>query len=654
LASRLQTLLNADVAALRLWFTEQELDAKSFASDVRIQQAIIELTSLSQTSGATHADLVDSASARTLQLYLKPLLEARNYLDYVVVGADKRILASPRRALVARSAPPGYNQFVEKALEGNVAISRPFAREASVSQRAEGPTMFVAAPVKSTNGATIAVLGLRMKPEAEFSRIFSVARMGESSEAYAFDRRGMMLTASRFEPELKALGLITNVPEATAILNLRLLDPGVDLQRGERPRKGRKDFQLTRMAAAAIGGEDGCDVRGYRNYRGSEVVGAWAWLPEYGMGVATEVGIDEAFQTLYVLRRVFLVLFLLLVLSGIAIFVFTLLVDRLRASVRKSALTARRLGQYVLVQEIGQGASGMVYRARHALLRRPVAIKLLSPEMTNDASAARFEQEAQMTSQLTHPNTVAVYDYGRTPEGLFYYAMEYLSGIDLDRLVREFGPQSEGRVIHILRQVCGSLAEAHRIGLIHRDIKPANIVLTRRGGVCDVVKVLDFGLVKAVHVGPAKGAAANAVVGTPHYMSPEAIQKPAQVDGQSDLYSVGAVGYWLITGKTLFDGERVEALLAQQVKSEPPSPSERLGRQVSADLEQLILRCLAKNPDQRLPGAEALGEALDHCVSADSWTMVEAQKWWRANMGAVEALPAVTMAEKTLVIAPRT
>ena len=177
------------------------------------------------------------------------------------------------------------------------------------------------------------------------------------------------------------------------------------------------------------------------------------------------------------------------------------LVERLQASARKSALAARRLGQYVLVQEIGRGANGMVYRARHSLLRRPVAIKLLSPDMTNEANAARFEHEVQMTSQLTHPNTVAIYDYGRTPEGLFYFAMEYLGGIDLDQLVRQFGAQPEGRVIHILRQVCGSLSEAHRIGLIHRDIKPANIILTRRGGVCDLVKVLDFGLVKAVHLG---------------------------------------------------------------------------------------------------------------------------------------------------------
>ena len=261
------------------------------------------------------------------------------------------------------------------------------------------------------------------------------------------------------------------------------------------------------MAASATMGNNDFDVGGYRNYRGMKVVGAWAWLHDYGMGVATEESVNEAFQTLYVLRRVFLVLFALLVASGGAIFGFTVLVERLQASARKSALAARRLGQYVLVQEIGRGANGMVYRARHSLLRRPVAIKLLSPDMTNETNAARFEHEVQMTSQLTHPNTVAIYDYGRTPEGLFYFAMEYLGGIDLDQLVRQFGAQPEGRVIHILRQVCGSLAEAHRIGLIHRDIKPANIVLTRRGGVCDLVKVLDFGLVKAVNLESADGMA---------------------------------------------------------------------------------------------------------------------------------------------------
>ncbi len=408
------------------------------------------------------------------------------------------------------------------------------------------------------------------------------------------------------------------------------------------------------MASSATMGNNGCDVEGYRNYCGVKVVGAWAWLREYGMGVATEVAVDEAFQTTYVLRQAFLVLFLLLVLSGGAIFGFTVLVERLQAAARSSALAARHLGQYVLVQEIGRGANGSVYRGRHSLLRRPVAIKLLSPEMTNEQTVARFEHEVQMTSQLTHPNTVAIYDYGRTPEGLFYYAMEFLSGINLDQLVRNFGPQPEGRVIHILRQICGSLAEAHRIGLIHRDIKPANIILTRRGGVCDMVKVLDFGLVKAANWEAAHQTSANLVVGTPHFMPPEAVEKPETVDARSDLYSVGAVGYWLLTGKALFDTDNVEALLAQQVKDQPPRPSDRVGRPYSADLEAIIMQCLAKQPERRFPTAEALEEALARCASAGTWTVESAENWWRTHSVSVEMAPEATMPEKTLVIAPRT
>jgi hypothetical protein len=652
LTSRLETLLRADVAALKLWFTEQKYDARSFASDVRVQEAVTELAAMPKGRAAAPT-LVNSDGAKNLQRYLDPMLEAQHYLDYVIVATDKRILASPRRFMVNRSAPPAYDLFLDKALAGELAVSRPFGRDSRFTQPGEGPTMFVAAPVKDTNGVVIAALGLRMKPEAEFSQIFSVARMGESGEAYAFDRRGYLLTASRFDPELKRLGLITNSPDATSVLELELLDPEADLENGETSPKRRAELKLTRMAFAATRGHDGSDVRGYRNYRGTMVVGSWAWLPEYGMGVATEVAVTEAFQTLYVLREVFYVLFALLVLSSGAIFAFTLLVERLRASVRKSTLTARRLGQYVLVQEIGRGATGMVYRARHTLLRRPVAIKLLSPDMTNESAVARFEAEVQMTSQLTHPNTVAIYDYGRTPEGLFYYAMEYLSGIDLDRLVKGFGPLPEGRIIHVLRQVCGSLAEAHRIGLIHRDIKPANILLTRRGGVCDLVKVLDFGLVKAMHQGGTAGLAADALVGTPHYIAPEAIEKPESVNAQTDIYSVGAVGYWLLTGKTLFEEDKVAALLAHQVKDDPPRPSARIDRVVSADLEGIIMQCLAKSPDKRPVSAEALDAALAGCSSAGAWTTVIADNWWRTNAVGIEVPLLTTMAEKTLVIAHR-
>jgi eukaryotic-like serine/threonine-protein kinase len=649
LASRLQTLLNADIAALRLCFSERQSDARSFGADPRLQEAVLKLVDLAKSSDATDDVLANSEPAKTLQLYLRPVLDAHQYLDYVIVGTDRRVLASTYHRQVGHMAPRGYEMFVWRSLRGELAVSRPFAREATLSQRAEGPLMFVSAPVKDESGHIVAVLALRMKPEEEFSRIFSVARMGDTGEAYAFDHRAVMLTASRFDDELKKRHMIPEAPQSTAILNMRLVEPVESKPGGRGPHEPR----LTRMAASALMGEEGYDVLGYLNYRGVLVVGAWSWLPDYGMGVATEVGAQEAFRTLNLVRHGFIILFLLLALSGLGILAFTLWVETLKDSLRNDALALRRLGQYVLLQEIGRGANGMVYRARHALLRRPVAIKLLSPDQTNEDTAARFEHEVQMTSQLTHPNTVAVYDYGRTPEGLFYYAMEFLSGIDLDQLVRKFGAQPEGRVIHILRQVCGSLAEAHRIGLTHRDVKPANILLTRRAGSCDVVKVLDFGLVKARHLRSPDKATSNAVVGTPHFIAPEAIKTPQSVDARSDLYSVGAVAYWLLSGHTLFDSSDVPDLLEGHLHSTPKVPSVRLGKPVDPELESIIMRCLVKDPALRPANAEALEEALAACASARSWTQEAAAKWWDERMVSLEPAPIATVAEKTLIIANR-
>jgi serine/threonine protein kinase len=233
---------------------------------------------------------------------------------------------------------------------------------------------------------------------------------------------------------------------------------------------------------------------------------------------------------------------------------------------------------------------------------------------------------------LNHPNTVAVYDYGRTPEGVFYYAMEYLDGINLDHLVQRYGPQPEGRVISILRQICGSLSEAHRAGLIHRDVKPANVILTERGGVPDFAKLLDFGLVKAVGVHQtANLSVAGALTGTPLYLSPEAIQHADDLDTRSDLYAVGAVGYYLLTGTPVFTAKSVVDLLMHHVHTTPESPSSRLGKAISADLEAILLRCLAKRREERPTSAEDLSVALARCTTAGDWTEVDAATWWDAH-----------------------
>jgi serine/threonine-protein kinase len=279
---------------------------------------------------------------------------------------------------------------------------------------------------------------------------------------------------------------------------------------------------------------------------------------------------------------------------------------------------------------------GEVYLASHALLRRRTAIKLLRAD-ADGHGMVRFEREVQLTSQLTHPNTIAIYDYGRTADGLFYYVMEYLEGVDLDGLLAVSGPQPPGRVIHILRQVCGALEEAHGYGLLHRDIKPANLFLCRRRGLPDLVKVLDFGLVK--EVGGAEDASAqrvHLVVGTPLYLAPEAIVSPARVDARADLYSLGAVGYALLTGCHVFEGRSSTEICSHHLHTPPTPPSSRLGRELPRDLCDILLRCLAKHPDDRYASARELRAALEACADAVTWTEAESERWWDANGAMME------------------
>ena len=295
---------------------------------------------------------------------------------------------------------------------------------------------------------------------------------------------------------------------------------------------------------------------------------------------------------------------------------------------------------------------GAVYRARHAFLRRPTAVKLIRSELASPELLARFEREVQITSQLTHPNTIAIFDYGRTPEGIFYYAMEHLPGLPLDRVILDDGPQPEARVVHLLKQVCASLAEAHRISLVHRDVKPANIMLCERGGTYDVVKVLDFGLVKELDNATDSGVTGvDHVVGTPLYMSPEGVLAAANVDARSDVYAVGAIGYALVTGQHVFTGNSGVEIIGHHLHSAPVPPSTRLGRPVDPFLEQTILACLAKPPAHRPADAGALLQRLEDGWTGAVWTQREAREWWETRAPAM--LAARRAAEESVSRGPR-
>jgi serine/threonine-protein kinase len=313
---------------------------------------------------------------------------------------------------------------------------------------------------------------------------------------------------------------------------------------------------------------------------------------------------------------------------------------------RRQISSAQQLGQYTLDQRIGEGGMGKVYRAHHLMLRRPTAVKLLPPDVGAD-NMARFEREVQLTSQLSHPNTVAVYDFGRSADGVFYYAMEYLGGgVNLQQLVQRHGKQPIARVVRVLAQVCGALQEAHDRGMVHRDIKPANIILCQRGGMPDVAKVVDFGLAKEIQRDST--ASTQVVLGTPHYIAPEAVTDPDHVGPAVDLYALGCVGYFLVTGKPVFDAKRPVDVCIQHVTKVPVPPSQLAA--VPPELETILLRCLEKQPAARFESAAALAEAL-RAVPATDWNDAQARQWWTERRASDERdLAASSMETRTITV----
>jgi serine/threonine-protein kinase len=324
----------------------------------------------------------------------------------------------------------------------------------------------------------------------------------------------------------------------------------------------------------------------------------------------------------------------------------------------QKAHEAQRLGQYRLKEILGFGGMGAVYLAEHVLLRRPCAIKLIRPDQAGDPrTLLRFEREVRATATLTHWNTIEIFDYGHAEDGTFYYVMEYLPGMNLEDLVERHGPLPAERAIHLLRQVCLALREAHAIGLIHRDVKPSNIFACERGKIYDVAKLLDFGLVKTLDMdgNAVKLTRDGALTGSPAFMSPEQALGRSKVDARSDIYNVGAVAYFLITGQLPFDRDSaVEMLHAHAYES--LVPNSEFKKAVADDLQRVILRCLEKDPDLRYQDAVTLENALAACESATPWTTERAEEWWRQQGGGT-ARPTSpetrNRGEQTVVIAQR-
>ena len=630
---RLRLVMNSMYEGLSAWLAGQHALVAWIAAEPGVRANLLEIAARAPGLGANELRRLP-ARARLMER-LGPVLESHGYENFAFVTPDGRILNSNDPAQVGsvtRAFPANLVARLRRGETVTTAHSIGAVDSAGQPLGHTRPVILTASPVfadESGAGELVGWFDLRSDPATDFRPIITAGRPGRTGETYFISSEGTLLSTSRFDAQLRKTGLLPRDTMVGSALNVRIGDPGGNLLGGFDPGTPPTAWPLTLLGQRATHGEDGLDLDGYRNYLGERVVGTWRWFPKSSVGIAVEQGYDESYQGVRILWQAFGTLFGIIVVGTGLVWLGFGMLERAQARARR----AEQLGQYTLERVIGEGAMGTVYRARHAFLRRPTAVKLLRAERSTPQAVRRFEKEVQATSQLVHPNTITVFDYGRTPVGTYYYAMEYLRGLTLDVVVQRFGPLPERRVAHILRQVCGSLAEAHAAGLIHRDVKPQNLMVCHRGGVPDLVKVLDFGLVKESEVPDPGLTRDGAAVGTPLYMAPEAASASGEIDARADLYSLGVVTYFLLSGVQPFFGVNAREVMRRHMEERPSAPSEKLGQPINPELEGLVLMLLAKDPGSRPPSARAVEEMLDQVIEPmiGRWTDDEGDAWWRAN-----------------------
>lgn len=635
-AGGLRTVLEAVVKAMQLWVDDRKADAAHWANGPVVRRHAAELVSLAR-SGADGAALWNTPARTALEEVLRPVMKETGAVAFNIIDAGGLIVATQFPEYAGRRVNPGmFLAQISAVFTSGPRFIRPFPERERIGvppvPEFSRPVVWFAAPLRDERNEVIAALSFAYYADGKYSGILQVARPGQSGEAYAFDAGGLMLSESRFTGELRKAGVLRG--QANAMFQLQVRDPGGSLAAGFRPpleMAARPLTQLVAIATASRGKDSAAEQQGvildpYRNYRGTEVIGAWRWLAEYDLGVAMEMEAKEAYAPLGYVNAAFMLILCLLIAALLVALWSSFYVRRLRRQIGES----RQIGQYRLQRQLGEGGMGTVYLAHHALLKRPTALKMLKPHLATDEVAARFQREAQLASQLVHPNTVEIYDYGRTPEGGLYYVMEYLDGLTLDRVVGEHGALPPARVIRILAQVCGALREAHGRGLVHRDIKPHNIMLCRRGGEDDVAKILDFGLVKDTSGQQSRDITQfQKTVGTPLYMSPERIRNPADADARADIYSVGAVGFYLLTARHLFEAGGEHDLIYQVLHTPAPRASQFAA--VPERLDDLLARCVAKDRSERPHDMVVVLATLETLAIAYPWTQREASAWWQRH-----------------------
>ena len=606
----LEKTLRANAESILQWLDRKKNEVRILGnSDVVISKSE-ELHKYFVKNGVE--GILENETFKSLDASFQKVLKNSDNEDYYVFDDKLRFFASSDRKVIGMTLEDD-GEFL-KTLETKIYLRLPSF--SVMDKEKKGPVFMVVA--KKLDSKKPIYLGFRLQPEESFSRVLKASQSGETGETYAINKDAMMISDSRFVDELKSSGHLDAKYDSSVLR--------VDLK--------SEDGTLLPMAKSALSGDEsvqypniGHNLKGYPDYRGSEVVGAWTYFPEYDFAIASEVDKAEEYFSLNIIRWNFRGVLALAVILGFGVVWYSRKTVKMQSEISKAQKEAKELGQYQLQEKLGEGGMGIVYKATHKMMHRETALKLLKKGVCDEREIKLFENEVKLTCQLKSFNTISLFDYGKTDDGAFYYVMEYLDGVDLDLLIKQHGPLDPARVIHFLIQACKSLSEAHEIGLVHRDIKGQNMIICNLGGDFDVLKVLDFGLVK--EMSDLDNTMVDQVSGTPRYMSPEAILNPKEVNHLTDIYALGVLAYFMLTGEYPYNANTPTALCMKHVSEDVKRPSgEANGESIPKDLDGIVFQCMAKDKSDRPQSAKKLTELLESCKDAGTWKPENAQKWW--------------------------
>ncbi len=621
-AQQLEVLASQHAEELKRWHTDWQ----------RQLQRLVESPVISNQLVTAETDVANNTQNPQASTEIQRAIE--NALDapatFCLWDKEMRMLARSHIASGVKDLP-GWTPFrcadLMKAAGGEMIVRMPATSQRVLPPPLSNHEATAFCPVRGHDGNVIGTFVLQSSAiDGTYNNLTSAWKSQFDSkdyDAYIVNGTGHLISELRFSDRLnKLIDSIGNRAQDTAAKtvstrhDLLIRDPGVDLFSG-RAATAHASWPLTIAVQAIADARSGSNVDGYRNYVGQNVAGSWVYLPDQKLGIVLERPYDEAFQFEGNVN------WLLAALMG-AVVVSTL-IGAMSSWPKRRVKDIQSVGPYKIQELLGEGGMGKVYLAEHSLLCRPTAIKILSGEKSDLSVLMRFEREVQLASQLTHPNTISIYDFGRNESGLFYYAMEYIDGGHLGQLVEFDGPLPAGRCIYQVRQLCFALREAHLAGVVHRDIKPQNVMLCDRGGEPDFIKLVDYGLVKAFAPGVSDSTSqTNIIIGTPRFMAPERLQSPWLADPRVDIYSIGGLIYFMLTAELPPLVTPTEATEHVQVGVETLCLDN-----LSKPFSKLLEQCMSYNSSERPSSIASLLIELDRLAVEYPWSREDSERWWK-------------------------